>query len=132
MRSWPEGEKYTGAWKVFGLYHCGRKLETACSLCPETTRIIESMGKVYMAGFSKMLPKTQILPHVDEVPENISRIHLGVCVPDSIRCGFGIGDESIRWKSGKAFLFDPKKEHKAWNMTDYPRTILLLDFENFS
>lgn len=131
MRTWPEKHKFLGSWTVFGFYHCGRKLETLCDLCPETTRIIESMGTVYMAGFSRMAPKTQILAHVDDVPKGLTRIHFGVSVPDTIRCGFYSDSENIRWKNGKAFAFDPTKEHKAWNMSDEERIILLLDFEKF-
>ncbi len=130
MRTWPEAEKFNGSWKVFGIYHCGRKLESCAKLCPETTKVIESMGEVYMAAFSRMGPKTRILHHFDDVPDGISRIHLGLSVPEGMRCGFSVEEEDIRWKEGKAFSFDPKKKHRAWNMTDYDRVILLLDFKN--
>lgn len=129
MRTWTEKEKFSGSWKVFGFYHCGRKLETCCKYCPETTKIIESIGEVYMAGFSTMAPKTQIHQHVDDVPDGLSRVHLGIQVPTGIRCGFWVDGERKQWKNGEAFLFNPKKIHKAWNMTDENRVVLLLDYK---
>ncbi len=131
MRTWPEAEKFDGSWKVFGFYHGGRKLESCCKLCPVTTETIESMGKVTMAGFSKLGPNTVILPHFDEVTVN-KRIHLGLQVPKSPDCFFVVGNIGTSWQEGKAFVFDPRKEHRAWNNTSEDRIVLLLDFEDFS
>jgi len=130
MNEWPERDKYTGSWKVFGLYHCGRKLKSFCKCCPETTRVIESIGPVSMAGFSRMSAGTDILPHVDDVKEGLFRIHLGIQIPNG-DCGFWVDGQEKRWENGKAFLFDPLKIHKAWNKTSEERVILLLDFESF-
>lgn len=131
MRTWPEAHKFNGSWKVFGLYHSGRKLESCCKLCPVTIATIESMGKVTMAGFSKMAADTVILPHFDEVTID-KRIHLGLKIPNSLHCFFVVESIGTRWEEGKAFVFDPRKEHQAYNNTDEDRIILLLDFENFS
>lgn len=134
MRDWPEQEKYAGSWKVFGFYHCGRKLKSCCDYCPETTRIIESIGKVYMAGFSRMAGGTHILAHQDDVPKNITRVHMGIKVPKGPwgTCMFQVQDKLISWENGKAFAFDPTLVHAAYNKSTEERIILLLDFENFS
>ena len=80
-----------------------------------------------------MAAQTRILPHFDEVVEE-RRIHMGLKVPDVsvTQCGFSVEDVVTGWTEGKAFVFDPRKIHQAWNHTDIDRIILLLDFENFS
>jgi ornithine lipid ester-linked acyl 2-hydroxylase len=131
MRTWPEADKFEGSWKVFGLYHGGRKMESACKLCPVTTEVIEGLGRVVMAGFSKMAPGTVIKPHFDDVKEKV-RIHLGLKVPSGA-CGFMIGNAYLkRWEEGKAFTFDPRLIHSAWNKTSEERVVLLVDIENFT
>ena len=40
---WPEKFLYKEGWDVFGLYAFGKKLDNNCHLCPETTKLIESI-----------------------------------------------------------------------------------------
>lgn len=130
MRNWPEYQKYEGVWKVCGLVHEGRRLESCCDLCPRTMDIIDKAGQVRMAGFSRMGPGTEILPHVDDVKDYVDRVHLGVQIPEG-DCGIWVDGTQTKWQNGKAFLFDPLLIHKAWNRTTEDRIILLVDFEDF-
>jgi len=131
MYKWPEKEKYKGSWSTFGLYHNGRKLKTSSKQCPKTVELIESMGKVAMAGFSIMAPGTQIHAHVDKVPTFVYRVHLGIDIPKG-ECSFWVNGACKKWGDGEAFLFDPLLVHSAWNRTTENRVILLLDFESFN
>lgn len=136
IRKWIETDRYTGDWGVYGLYHEGRKMEASCSRVPVTTEILESMAakmntKIVMAGFSRMRPGTEILPHIDKVISE-KRIHLAVIVPLMGECGFKVGDVETHWREGKAFLFNPKIIHSAWNRDIGDRVVLLVDFENVS
>lgn len=134
MRTWPEVQKFTGSWQVFGFYHNGRKLDSCCKRAPFTTGLLDSIAqelgtKVYMAGFSRMTAGTIILPHVDEVTTE-KRIHLGLKIPQG-DCAFVVNGEQTAWKEGQAFVFDARVEHNAWNKTPEDRVILLVDFERF-
>jgi aspartate beta-hydroxylase len=42
-------------------------------------------------------------------------------------CGFRVGAERREWHPGKAFVFDDTMEHEAWNDSDTPRAVLILD-----
>jgi aspartyl/asparaginyl beta-hydroxylase (cupin superfamily) len=53
---------------------------------------------------------------------------LPLVVPDG--CLFRVGGETRPWREGKAFAFDDTIEHEAWNPTDRPRIVLILDVWN--
>ena len=55
-------------------------------------------------------------------------VHLPLIVPDG--CGFRVGAETRVWEPGKAFVFDDTIEHEAWNDSDQPRAVLILDTWN--
>jgi aspartyl/asparaginyl beta-hydroxylase (cupin superfamily) len=45
-------------------------------------------------------------------------------------CGFRVGGETREWRPGQAWAFDDTIEHEAWNDSDKPRAILILDVWN--
>ncbi|HPB65108.1 MAG TPA: aspartyl/asparaginyl beta-hydroxylase domain-containing protein [Spirochaetales bacterium] len=55
-------------------------------------------------------------------------VHLALDIPPG--CGFRVGGETREWIEGKAFAFDDTIEHEAWNTSDAPRAILILDCWN--
>jgi aspartyl/asparaginyl beta-hydroxylase (cupin superfamily) len=55
-------------------------------------------------------------------------VHLPLVVPDG--CGFRVGAETRTLEVGKAWAFDDTIEHEAWNDSDEPRAILILDTWN--
>jgi aspartyl/asparaginyl beta-hydroxylase (cupin superfamily) len=42
-------------------------------------------------------------------------------------CGFRVGAEQREWVPGKALVFDDTFEHEAWNDSDTPRAVLIID-----
>lgn len=42
-------------------------------------------------------------------------------------CGFRVSAETRAWEPGRAFVFDDTIEHEAWNDSDQPRAVLILD-----
>ena len=77
--------------------------------------------------FSILDAHTRIPPHVGV---NNARLiaHLPLIVPPG--CGFRVGAETRQWEPGKAFVFDDTIEHEAWNTSDQPRAVLILDIWN--
>jgi aspartyl/asparaginyl beta-hydroxylase (cupin superfamily) len=55
-------------------------------------------------------------------------IHLPLVVPSG--CRFRVGGETREWREGEAFAFDDTIEHEAWNNSDEPRVVLILDVWN--
>lgn len=118
-------DKHTG-WDVFGLYFVGVKIDINCDLCPQTARLVKSVPGMITAGFSSLAPGAHIVPHSGR-PSGVLRCHMGLVVPE--RCALRVGQEIKTWKEGKCLVFDDTSEHEAWNLSDRPRTVLLLDFK---
>ena len=126
LMPWIEKEFYNYGWDVFGLYVTEKKLEENCRLCPETTRLIESIPGMTSAGFSILQPGAHILPHVG-YSSDVLRCHLGLSVPED--CALRVGTETRGWADGKCMVFDDTVEHEAWNRGGRQRAILLIDFK---
>ncbi|BAT55574.1 putative hydroxylase [Nostoc sp. NIES-3756] len=123
---WTEKFLYNQGWDVFGLYAFGKKLEDNCRLCPETTKLVESISGLTTAGFSCLAPGTHILPH-EGYTSAVLRCHLGLIIPNN--CAIRVGNQTKSWQEGKCFIFDDTVEHEAWNRSNSSRIILLIDFK---
>lgn len=130
LHAWPETQYYDGDWATFGLYAFGHKRSENCVACPRTTRLIEQIPGVVMAGFSRMAPGTHITPHrgYGGWAKYVHRCHLGLVVNDG--CGLRVGNETRRWRAGETLIFCDDVEHEAWNFGDTERVVLLLDVRN--
>ena len=126
LRPWHDRHLYDGdAWKAFGLYAFGRKLEANCRLCPETTRLVEAVPGMLSAGFSRLEPGAHIRPHTG-LNRGVYRCHLGLSIPPD--CALCVDGETRSWREGECLVFDDTSEHEAWNRSKAERVVLLLDF----
>lgn len=120
-------------WSAFSLWTNGRRDEANCARCPETSRVLAGLpmldmpGKAPAALFSVLAPRTRIPPHTGSTNTR-AIVHLPLVVPNG--CGFRVGGETREWVEGKAWAFDDTIEHEAWNDSDQPRGILILDAWN--
>jgi ornithine lipid ester-linked acyl 2-hydroxylase len=130
MLNWPEKKLYDGAWDTFGLYAFGNKQHKNCERCPVTTRLVEQIPGMVMAGFSRLAPGTHIKPHVGYGgwAHYVLRVHLGLIVPEGVE--MRVGPETRAWSTGKVTIFCDATEHEVWNGGDTERVVLLLDFRN--
>jgi aspartate beta-hydroxylase len=108
----------------------GRRDDANCARCPRTAAAIESLpvldipGKGPTAMYSILKPHTRIPPHTGTTNARTT-IHLPLVVPPG--CGFRVGAEVREWREGEAWAFDDTIEHEAWNDSDSPRAILIID-----
>jgi aspartyl/asparaginyl beta-hydroxylase (cupin superfamily) len=130
MHAWPEGKIYDGRWDTYGLYAFGKKQYKNCERCPITTRLVEQIPGMVMAGFSRLAPGTHIKPHVGYGgwAQYVLRVHLGLIVND--QCEMRVGPETRKWGEGKVTIFCDATEHEVWNRGDTERVVLLLDYRN--
>jgi aspartate beta-hydroxylase len=120
-------------WSVFYLWRAGAPETVNLARCPKTAKALEAWPKCQLEGtgptavFSILDAKTRIPPHVGV---NNARLiaHLPLVVPPG--CGFRVGAEQRSWEPGKAFVFDDTIEHEAWNDSDQPRAVLIVDCWN--
>ena len=110
---------------MFGLYALGKKIQGGCDACPATTEALASIPGLSMAGFSRLGPHTHVKPHVGWAA-SVYRLHLGLIVPSG--CRLRVANETKIWKEGECLIFDDTLEHEAWNDSEMPRTVLLIDF----
>jgi beta-hydroxylase len=125
---WEERELYDEGWGVFALYDFphGHPVPANVARCPRTAALIAAhIPRHGAAGFSVLAPRTRIRPHLGYQGPFL-RCHLGLEVPAG-DAALRVGAETRRWQAGRALVFDDRVEHEAWNMTDEPRAVLLVD-----
>ncbi|HYE27750.1 MAG TPA: aspartyl/asparaginyl beta-hydroxylase domain-containing protein [Allosphingosinicella sp.] len=120
-------------WSAWFFWKDGERQDSNCARCPHTAALIESLplldlpGKGPTAMFSILDPRTRIPPHTGS--SNVrATIHLPLVVPPG--CGLRVGSQTRPFEAGKAWAFDDTIEHEAWNDSDRPRAILILDSWN--
>lgn len=122
-----EGATRLAGWNTFNFWFFGKKFEENCALCPETTRVLESLPRFEKDHimFSALNPHARIPPHTGPM-NGILRAHLPLIVPDG--CYIRVGTEERTWHEGQVLVFDDSFEHEVWNHSDYVRIVLFLNF----
>lgn len=116
-----------GVWKSFIFYACGHKVDSNCTKCPETVKLLDAIPGMKNSLFSILEPNTHLKPHRGLFC-GFARYHLGLLVPKHKEgCGLRVNDTIKIWEEGKSFMFDDTHEHEAWNNTDEIRIILMVD-----
>ena len=120
-------------WSAWFFWKDGDRQDDNCLRCPATAAAAEAVPLLDLPGkgptvmFSILAPGTRIPPHTGS--NNVrTTIHLPLVVPEG--CGFRVGAETRSWRVGEAWAFDDTIEHEAWNESDRPRAILILDVWN--
>lgn len=120
-------------WGALHLWQYGAVIPEAVARCPATAAAVRAVpqaelpGRAPTAFFSILQPHTRIPPHTG-VSNTRGIVHLPLVVPPG--CGFRVGGETRPWVEGEAFVFDDTIEHEAWNDSDAPRIVLILDVWN--
>ncbi len=120
-------------WGAYHLWQYGAVIPEAVARCPATAAALADVpqaglpGRAPTAFFSILKPRTRIPPHTG-VTNVRTIVHLPLIVPPG--CGFRVGGETREWVEGHAFAFDDTIEHEAWNDSDHPRVVLILDVWN--
>ena len=98
----------------------------ARTACPDSCRILESLGDVRIAMFSVLRPGCVIKPH-EGIYKGHLRFHLGLSCPDQRGCEMLIAGERYRWRDGEGVIFDDTYVHSVMNGTRTPRVVLFCD-----
>lgn len=132
VNQWAE-LNHSPRWSAWFFWKDSVRHEDNCARCPATAAALAAIpmldipGKGPTAMFSILQPRTRIPPHTGT--SNVrTTIHLPLVVPGG--CGFRVGAETRAWRVGEAWAFDDTIEHEAWNDSDRPRAILIVDTWN--
>jgi hypothetical protein len=132
VNQWAE-LNHSRRWSTYFLWDQGKRIDAHCAACPQTAALVDRMpladvpGRGPTAFFSMLAPRTRIPPH-SGVTNSRLIVHLPLIVPDG--CGFRVGNETRTWTVGESFMFDDTIEHEAWNDSDSPRFVLIVDTWN--
>jgi aspartyl/asparaginyl beta-hydroxylase (cupin superfamily) len=117
-------------WGVYYLWQEGIAIPGHIARFPRTVKALEAWPRCEVPGcsptavFSILDAKTRIPAHTG-VSNTRLIVHLPLIVPRG--CEFRVGAERREWLPGKAFVFDDTFEHEAWNDSEVPRAVLILD-----
>ena len=132
VNQWAE-LNHSPRWSAWFFWEDGARHAEHCARCPATAALLDALplldlpGKGPTAMFSILEPHTRIPPHTGS--NNVrTTVHLPLVVPEG--CGFRVGAETRTFEAGKAWAFDDTIEHEAWNDSDAPRAIFILDVWN--
>ena len=120
-------------WSVFYLWRDGKPLEDHLRRCPRTAELLASLplldiqGYAPTAFFSILDAKSHIPAHTGVTNTRVI-VHVPLIIPSG--CRFRVGSTTREWRPGEAWVFDDTIEHEAWNDSDVPRAILILDIWN--
>ena len=120
-------------WSAYYLLKDGVRVGAHLARCPRTAALLEAApladvpGHAPTAFFSMLQPRTRIPPHTGVTNARLV-CHVPLVIPPG--CGFRVGSETRQWELGKAWVFDDTIEHEAWNDSDEPRYILIIDLWN--
>jgi hypothetical protein len=129
LRQWQELNR-NKKWTAIHLLQNGQRVETNARHCPRTLEVIAALPQPQVPGaspnamFSLLAPRTRIPPHTGVANTRLV-CHLALIVPPD--CGFRVGNTTVEWKEGEAFVFDDTIEHEAWNDSDQLRVVLIAD-----
>lgn len=108
-----------------------RKISYVYQHFPATLNLIDELfndenNGIINAWFSYFEPGAKLSLHINDDPY-MYRAHMGLIVPAG-DIGFKVCDEVVKWKEGEILVFAPTNPHTAWNLTDKPRVLLIVDF----
>jgi len=132
VNQWAE-LNHSRRWSAWFFWEDGVRRGENIARCPATAALLDMLplldlpGKGPTAMFSILEPHTRIPPHTGS--DNVrTTVHLPLVVPEG--CGFRVGSETRTFEEGRAWAFDDTIEHEAWNDSDRPRAIFILDVWN--
>jgi beta-hydroxylase len=116
-----------GHWRSYFLHGYGYPIEDHLRQCPATAAAVARIPGLNTAFFSILMPGTHIPDHRG-VTKGLLTCHLGLSVPPGPGCRIRVGDRMAGWAEGQCLTFDDTYRHEAWNETDQPRVVLLVQF----
>jgi len=115
-------------WRTFIFRMYGLDVEPNRALCPKTAALLDEVPGVVGAMFSILDPDIRLPSHFGLFTGAL-RMHIGIRIPPGGQTGIRVGGHEREWIEGEAFVFEHSRWHTAWNYSDEPRVVLILDFE---
>ena len=102
---WQYNQTPSGTWMVFYLYNQGTKIDKHCSICPQTTMIVEQtpgfMGSECVFSYAMI---SKLFPGSCHIP-----------ILASPEYHFKVGNITLNWNVGDIVVFDDSFVHTVWH-----------------
>lgn len=119
-------------WFSFPLMYKNCVIGSAEKICPNTIKILKSLGNIKTCGFTLLYPKSSLDIHTDQVGPNFNSMALNMLLTGT-NSYLDIYDNNVQYRynheNGKAVIFNSELLHSATNNGDTNRVILYIDFE---
>lgn len=127
---WMQGWQGDNVWYNFPLMYHNNVIDEAEKICPKTIAILKQIPFVQIAGFSMLVPKSQLTPHTDKTGKQYGSMAFNMPLTPitSDTASLYILDSEYKHITGKAVIFDATQTHSADNRSDESRVILYMDF----
>jgi len=115
------------SWISVHFYSYFLKYTKNCAKFPVIDRVVNQIPGMCGAMISVIKPHTIIPTHIGDT-DGFVRHHLSVQIPGKLpEVGFRVKTQDQEWVEGEVFSFCVTHRHKAWNLTDKYRIVLLVD-----
>lgn len=128
------GTNPNASWDAYFFYRHGQRFDEHHRRCPKTSAVLESVDLCHInrqapeVCFSLLRPQSTIVAHYGVTNTRLV-MHLPLIVPPD--CALNVlGAAEHHWKPGELMMFDDTYQHEAWNRSDEPRLIVLMDCWN--
>lgn len=134
IRNYVAGDGVAPAWDAYFFYRHGQRIDAHHARCPQTSALLDRIERCEIAGqapeicFSLLAPGSHIMPHYGVTNTRLV-MHLPLFVPPGCALNI-IGAGEHHWREGELMMFDDTFLHEAWNRSESPRVILLMDCWN--
>ena len=120
-------------WSVFYLWRDGKPVDEHLRRCPRTAQLLTSLPLLDIAGYAPTV-FFSILDAKSHIPAHTgvtnTRVIVHAAAHRSAWLSLSRRLDDARVAAGQAWVFDDTIEHEAWNDSDVPRAILILDVWN--
>lgn len=120
----------TEGWRTADLYSYSMRTKKHCEQFPFLDSVVRQIPGMMLCQVAVLKPGTYVRPHIGET-NAVIRCHLGIKIPGTAPdLGIRVGAETRCWEEGKVFALNIAYRHRAWNLTDEPRIVVVVDYIN--
>ena len=131
-REWVFSWQAEESWFSFPLMYKNFPIGYAEEICPNTIKILKSLGNIKTCGFALLYPKSSLPIHRDDAGPSFKSMALNMLLTgndSSLNIYENNTKHIYKHNYGKAVIFNSELLHSATNNGDINRVILYVDFD---
>ncbi len=115
------------SWNIVSFMYWGLRNEKVINIGKDIFEYFNNIPGLISMTASILQPKTRIKGH-DGDTDAIYRVHIPIYIPAQLPdCGLTVAGVTRPWMEDEITVFCDAYFHEAWNMTEEPRIVLIVD-----